>query len=366
MKGQQREDFLTRERILVIVLVMATALTAWLCWRMVEPFVPALTWAVVLAVIAHPLHERILARIRWPGVAATVALVAVSLVIALPTALLAREVGREAVASVDAFHRFADTERWKRALDRVPLVKPVRDWVEREIDARGQVAEASSGVSKSVQGAVAGGVEFVVSLLVTLFLLFFFLRDKWRILATVEGLMPLAPTESAEVVRRLREMISAVVYGTLVVALVQGALGGLIFWWLELPAPLLWGAIMALMAVLPLLGAAVVWVPAAAMLALDGHWEKAIILTAWGAIVIGLIDNILLPMLLRNRLHMHTVPVFIAAVGGLLAFGATGIVLGPLILALGFALLEVWKHRIARRDVVGGVNDDTPWNETGT
>ena len=360
MKGQQREDFLTRERILVIVLVMATALTAWLCWRMVEPFVPALTWAVVLAVIAHPLHERILARIRWPGVAATVALVAVSLVIALPTALLAREVGREAVASVDAFHRFADTERWKRALDRVPLVKPVRDWVEREIDARGQVAEASSGVSKSVQGAVAGGVEFVVSLLVTLFLLFFFLRDKWRILATVEGLMPLAPTESAEVVRRLREMISAVVYGTLVVALVQGALGGLIFWWLELPAPLLWGSIMALMAVLPLLGAAVVWVPAAAMLALDGHWEKAMILTAWGALVIGLIDNILIPMLMKNRLHMHTVPVFIAAMGGLLAFGATGIVLGPLVLAVALALIDVWKRRMALQEIVSGVNDNTP------
>ncbi|MFO1317739.1 MAG: AI-2E family transporter, partial [Burkholderiales bacterium] len=194
------------------------------------------------------------------------------------------------------------------------------------------------------------------------FLLFFFLRDKWRILATVEGLMPLAPTESAEVVRKLREMISAVVYGTLVVALVQGALGGLMFWWLGLPAPLLWGATMALMAVLPLLGAAVVWIPAAALLALDGHWEKALILTAWGSLVIGLIDNILLPILLRNRLHMHTVPVFIAAVGGLFAFGATGIVLGPLILALGFALLEVWKRRMALHEIVDGVNDTSPWD----
>jgi len=124
-------------------------------------------------------------------------------------------------------------------------------------------------------------------------------------------------------------MIGAVVYGTLVVALVQGSLGGAIFWYLDLPSPLLWGTIMALLAVLPILGAGIVWAPAAAFLALDGQWEKAMILVGWGAIVIGLIDNILLPILMRKRLHMHTVPVFIAAVGGLLAFGATGIVLGP-------------------------------------
>ena len=128
MKGQRREDFLTRERILVIVLVMATALTAWLCWRMVEPFVPALTWAVVLAVIAHPLHERILARLRWPDVAAALALVIVTVVIALPTALLVREVSHEAAASADAFHRLVDGERWKRALDKIEWLAPVREW----------------------------------------------------------------------------------------------------------------------------------------------------------------------------------------------------------------------------------------------
>ena len=362
MTAQRGEHWLTRERILVIVLAGASVLVGWLCWRMVQPFVPALTWAVVLAVIAHPLHERILARLRWPGVAATLAVVLVTLVIALPTALLVREIGREAVASADAFHRLMDGERWKRALDQIESLAPVREWLDSELDIRGQVAQASGGVAKSVRATLASGVEFAVTLLVTFFLLFFFLRDKWRILAAVEGLMPLASTESAEVVRKLRDMISAVVYGTLVVALVQGSLGGLIFWWLELPSPLLWGAIMALLAVLPILGAGIVWAPAAALLALDGHWDKALILVAWGAIVIGLVDNLLLPVLMKSRLHMHTVPVFIAAVGGLFAFGTTGIVLGPLILALGFALLEVWKRRMAMHQIVAGINDASPWD----
>lgn len=362
MRGRRHDDWLTRERILAVVLVAVSVLVGWLCWRMVEPFVPALTWAVVLAVIAHPVHERIAARLPWPGVAAALAVVAVSLVIALPTALLAREVANEAAAGVDAIHRLVDGERWKRAIGEIRWLAPIQAWAEREIDVRAHVSQASGGVAKGVQGVLAGGIEFVVSLMVTFFLLFFFLRDKWRILATVEGLMPLGPTEAAEVVRKLRQMISAVVYGTLVVAVVQGALGALIFWLLGLPGALLWGSLMALMAVLPLLGAAVVWAPAAAWLALEGHWDKALILAAWGGIVIGLIDNILLPILLRNKLHMHTIPVFIAAVGGLFAFGATGIVLGPLVLALGFALLEVWKRRVALHELVDGVNDTSPWD----
>jgi predicted PurR-regulated permease PerM len=140
---------------------------------------------------------------------------------------------------------------------------------------------------------------------------------------------------------------------------VQGALGGLIFWRLGRPAPLLWGVVMALVAVLPIFGAALVWVPAAAYLLIEGHWEKALVLAAWGAIVIGLIDNLLYPVLMKNRLSMHTVPVFIAAVGGLFAFGATGIVLGPLILAVALALLDVWRRRMRLHEIETGVNDDS-------
>jgi predicted PurR-regulated permease PerM len=114
----------------------------------------------------------------------------------------------------------------------------------------------------------------------------------------------------------------------LFVTLVQGILGGLMFWWLDLPAPLLWGAVMAVVAITPVFGAALIWVPAAIFLALGGSWEKALVLTAWGGIVVALIDNLLYPVLIGKDLRMHTVPVFIAIVGGLIVFGASGLVLG--------------------------------------
>jgi predicted PurR-regulated permease PerM len=360
MAYPQPDNFLTRERILVIVLVAVSVLVLWLSWLLVKPFVPALTWAVVLAVIAHPLHERILKRVRWPTVAAGLAVIGVTVVIALPAAVLVREVGNEAAASADAARNLVDGDRWRRVMDQFPRLAPIREWIEREVDVKNQVAQASGGISEGVRNVLANAIEFGVTLLITFFLLFFFLRDKWRILDTIQGLVPLAHAETSQVAHKVRDMISAVVYGTLSVALVQGALGALIFWWLGLSAPLLWGSMMALMAVLPIFGAALIWAPAALFLVLDGHWEKAMILVGWGAIVIGLIDNIMIPMLMKNRLHMHTVPVFIAAMGGLLAFGATGIVLGPLVLAVAIALIDVWKRRTALQEIVSGVNDNTP------
>ena len=116
-------------------------------------------------------------------------------------------------------------------------------------------------------------------------------------------------------------------YRTVAVAALQGVLGGFIFWFLGLPTPLLWAVVMGLLAIVPVFGTFVVWFPAAIYLALEGSWEKALILTAWGAIVIGCIDNLLYPMLVGNRLKLHTIPAFMSVVGGVVLFGAPGIIL---------------------------------------
>jgi predicted PurR-regulated permease PerM len=128
------------------------------------------------------------------------------------------------------------------------------------------------------------------------------------------------------------------------------------FWWLGLPTPLVWGMVMALLAVVPILGAFVVWIPAAVFLALEGHWAKALILTGWGGIVIALIDNLLYPVLVGERLRLHTLLVFIAILGGLTLFGASGLILGPVVLAVTLALVDVWRWRTAGgRSVESGV-----------
>ena len=160
---------------------------------------------------------------------------------------------------------------------------------------------------------------------------------------------------------RVGDTIYATIYGTLAVAAVQGLLGGLMFWWLGLPAPLLWGVVMALLAVVPVLGAFVVWIPAALFLAMEGSWGKALILAVWG-VVVGGIDNLLRPVLVGKRLKLHTILAFIS-IGGLIVFGASGLILGPVALTITIVLLETWRNRAAAeaatKDVAGQAVEKT-------
>ena len=119
------------------------------------------------------------------------------------------------------------------------------------------------------------------------------------------------------------------------------------FWWLGLPAPLLWGIVMGLLAVVPVLGTFVIWIPAAIFLVLEGSGGKALLLTLWGGIVVGGIDNLLYPMLVGSRLKIHTVLAFISIVGGLIVFGPSGLIAGPVIFTITRLLLEVWSSRNA-------------------
>jgi predicted PurR-regulated permease PerM len=142
---------------------------------------------------------------------------------------------------------------------------------------------------------------------------------------------------------RTREVIDASVYGVITVAVIQGALGGLAFWALGLPSAIIWGVVMVFLSMVPMLGAFLVWVPAAIYLALTGQYVKAVILVLWGTLVIGMIDNFLRPKLVGGRTRLHELLIFFAVLGGLNVFGVLGVVLGPVVLAITLSLIDVYK-----------------------
>jgi predicted PurR-regulated permease PerM len=254
---------------------------------------------------------------------------------------------REAAAVVEMMKAKTAMGRWRAAIERNPRLSPMLDWIEAQVDVEGEVQRAVSAFTSRLSSFVTGSIWMIVELLITLFTLFFFFRDRRAILRALRSLVPLSEAETDEVFLRVTDTVYATIYGTLVVAMVQGASGGLMFWWLGLPAPLLWGVVMALLAIVPILGPFVVWVPAAIFLALEGSWGKALILTAWGMGVISLIDNLLYPVLVGKKLRLHTLPVFFSILGGLSLFGPSGIILGPVALAVTVALLDVWRRRTA-------------------
>jgi predicted PurR-regulated permease PerM len=285
----EKAGWLTRERLLVLTLMAATAVTFYLCYLIARPFLSALAWALALAVIAHPLHDWIARRLHYPNLAAALAVVIVGFAVVAPTIFAAQQVVRKAADSVQTLQ--TEEEQWRKVIERNPRLDPILRWAERRINLQEAAQRAEEALATRASYLVTGSVWVVAELLITFLFLFYFFRDRRAVMKSLRSLVPLSDAETDEVFRRVTDTIYATVYGTIAVALVQGFLGGLIFWLLGLPAPLLWGTVMALLAIMPVLGAFVVWLPAAVFQALEGSWGKALILVAWGGIVISLIDN---------------------------------------------------------------------------
>ena len=191
---------------------------------------------------------------------------------------------------------------------------------------------------------VTGGV---FQALVAVFILFFCFRDRHHLLDEVKNLLPLAPPAAERVLKRAEDAVHATVYGTLVTAVIQAVSGGLLFWLLGLPSPVFWGAIMLALGILPMVGAVLVWAPAAVYLASEERWGAAAILVAWGVLMAGPICNYVYACSAGGRMRMHPVPTMLSYIGGLAVFGVSGMVLGPCVLAVTAALLDVWRQRAA-------------------
>jgi predicted PurR-regulated permease PerM len=342
------EDEPTRSRFGAIILLGATSAGAYLCYLLAAPFLPALTWALVLAVLFLPIHRRIEAWVKHANLAAFVSVLIVALTIVAPATLVGQRLVTEAANGAHLVQAQFDAGAWRRVLDAYPPIAPIDTWIEQQIDLPAIFRNIATRLTSAAASFVRGSVVQLLGALLTFYLLFYFLRDRGAVVDTLRRLLPLSQAEINQLFGRSVDTIHATIYGTLVVAAIQGTLGGLMFWWLGLPAPFLWGLVMALLAVVPVLGAFVVWIPATLYLALDGAWMKVLILGLWGAGVVGTIDNILYPIVVGNRLRLHTVPTFISFIGGLQLFGISGLVLGPMVVTLTWTLLDIWRMRMNR------------------
>lgn len=341
------DGWFSRERVLALTLLGLTVLALYLCYLLIRPFLPVLAFALALAVITHPLYRAIQQRVRWPDLAAGVAVVAVGLLVVTPIILVGQTLIVQLGAGIKTLQAEIQSGHWREVIGRVPWLGRVVAWLETEVDPAAVAGRAGELIGPYVPSVVVGSAWTVAGLLITLFILFFFFRDSRPALDMLRSLVPLSHTEADEVFGRIADTIHASIYGSVAVAFVQGTLGGLMFWILGLPAPIFWGFVMALLALVPMLGTFLVWGPAAIFLALNGQWGKALVLVAWGAIAIGLIDNVLYPLLVRKRMRLHTLPVFFAILGGIALVGAAGVVVGPLILSITDALIDVWRRRTA-------------------
>ena len=324
---------------------MLTIFGVYLCYQMALPFLSIFAWALALAVLFKPLQDWLVSKLKKPSLAAVVCILFIALIVVVPFLLAGEQLVQEAISGSQLIETKINSGEWQRSLETQPQIAPLINRVEHFVDFPSTLKNFTSWLAKFAGTVVKNSIFQLLELSLVFYVLFFLLRDRALLLKSISSLSPLSQPEMDDLFSRISDTIHATVYGTFAIAAVQGTLGGLMFWWLGLPAPFLWGLMMSLLAIVPILGTFVIWAPAAVFLALEGQWGSAITLILWGTLVVGTIDNLLRPIIVGSRLKLHTVLIFLSVVGGLILYGAAGLILGPVTLTITIALLKVWATR---------------------
>jgi predicted PurR-regulated permease PerM len=324
----------------LILLGVVTLAFLWLTLDFIEP----VFWAAVLAVIFNPLQRQLEALVGGRKTqAALIGLLAIVLVVFLPLVLLGVAVSQEAL---NLYNRIQDgSVDLQQYVTRInPLLRDLSLRLGIEPGSIQQRIYQAAGVAAqtvATQAVVVGQnlLSVVAKTALMLYLLFFFLRDGDSLLSVLGDAIPMGDGRQRTLFSRFASVTRATLKGSLLIGLVQGALGGLLFLVLGLRAPVFWGVIMAMLSLLPLVGPAIVWAPAAIFLMLTGSITKGIILIVGGVVVVGTADNVLRPLFVGRETRMPDYMVLLSTLGGLSVFGPAGFVAGPVIAAL---FLSVW------------------------
>jgi predicted PurR-regulated permease PerM len=345
--AEKASDWGSPIHVHALVLLALTGVGIYLCYWMAAPFFPALAWALALAVLFAPLNRWLERKFNGRSMAAVVCVIAAAVIVVVPALFVADRIAGEAGKGAATVTALVKSGEWRSGIEGHPRIESIVVWIDEEFDLPGLMQSAAAWLTSTATGFVRMSVLHLVGMILTFYLLFYFLRDRSIALASLRSLSPLSTADMNRLFVDVFETVHATVYGTFVVAAVQGVLGGLMFWWLGLPAPLLWGLVMGLLAVVPVLGAFIIWIPAALFLFATGSEGKALVLALWGTIVVGGIDNVLYPLLVGNSLKMHTIIAFVSIVGGMIFFGAAGLILGPIVFTVTRVLLQIWRARNA-------------------
>ena len=333
---------------------------------MLRPFIGVLAWAVVLVIVFYPVHDRLASRLGdRRSLTALLSCFLVVLIAVIPLTLITLAIAEELSKVLPNLPSQVTTLLNPQA----SVVGRVADWIQRRfgvdtlrsqqfmVDQLQRSSQFLLGLSFSLAGNIATGIVKAFFVVFTMYYLF---RDGDKIVSNLPAALPLRREQSEAIIARTQEVVSASVYGVVSIAALQGFLGGIAFWILGVPSPLLWAVLMTFVCMIPLLGSFLVWGPLAIYLAVKGYWGRAITLAIWGGLVISLVDNFLRPRLIKNQTRLHELFVFFSVLGGISVFGLLGIVLGPVVLAITLGLLQTFR---AREELTGFDKIETPVNE---
>jgi predicted PurR-regulated permease PerM len=336
-----------------VFLLIVLGIVLYFVGRILKPFFPALAWAAILATVFYPVYEWIQRFLHRRELASAACCVLLTVAIILPVIsllfLMASEsvkaykslegvVGSGVPAKIAAIHNSSAYQHLEDYLQGLGLPEP-----DLGATAMRAVQAASRFLVEHSAAVVSGFMNFIVQLFVMLFGLYYLFLRGPQLLRDLRNLIPFRPEYEEQIMQKFTGVVHATFTGSLAVALVQGALGGLGFMVFGISSPLLWGATMALMSLLPVVGTAVIWGPVVIFYLVAGSAVKGLLMLVVFGIAVGSVDNILKPLLIQRGMEIHTFWVFVSVIGGLAVFGFLGLVLGPFLFTILIFLLEIFK-----------------------
>ena len=344
--------FITRTHLVVVAFLVILFFLLYQMAQILAPFASALLWAAILALALHPLHTRVLGVCKGKaGLAAALMTFVTVLVIVVPTIFLLGLCATQAIALYEWASGGIASGRLVELWDSVSAALTERFGAASPLvglDVKGLVVKNLGDVSSALAGQIGALLKntllLAVNLAIMLISLFVFFRRGEEYYRAAMDLLPFSPEQKQSVAQKLYDTFSAVINGVFLIALLQGFLTGIGFAFFSVPLPVLWGFVAAMLALLPIGGAAFVWIPGVFFLFLTGATGKAALLAVWGVAVVSLVDNILKPFLIGRKANIPMFILFLALLGGLQVYGILGLLFGPLVVTLLMTFIQIYRE----------------------
>ena len=341
-----------RRNASTLVLLVAVAVAFYACYFLFRPYATPILFACVIAIIFQPVHSRISSIFHGRNLSAVISTLLTVLLCVVPLTFLLLAVSKEIA---DLYHSISNRSGGARGIIAylIHSLERIIAWGGQrfglpQVNVQQMVLHRLEGLSGSLTrlGAllVANAFSFLVNAIIATVILFFLYRDGDVAVSNIMAFLPFRQDRMEELRNRITSTIVANFYGGVAVGALQGTLTGLTFWVLGLDSPVLWGVVTGFLSLIPMVGSAGVWAPASIVLLVTGHVVKGIILVIVGSLIIGTVDNIVRPLIVRKSVRLHTLLVFFALLGGLQAFGVLGLFVGPVILSVTAALLGMLQQ----------------------
>jgi len=317
----------------------------------INPFLNAISWGIVISLVFYPLYSVILKRIKNHTISSVITLLVIICIIFGPFTYLAYLIIQEIYTLIDYIKSHELT-----TLDKIlqyPIIKSISKKILNALnmsqaELKKTIIANLTELGKDMLGRITSNIGNIVSKVIDIVFVFltvfFLLLDGPKFLNKIQEYIPFSKTQKETLIKQVKDIVISTIYGGVTVAFIQGIIGGISFFILGIPSAVLWGLCMFLASFVPILGTFIIWGPGAAYLFFNGFILKGFILILIGIFIISMVDNILRPLIVKGKTRLPTILIFFSILGGIKLFGLIGFIMGPLILALFISLLEIFLY----------------------